>query len=186
MHLWGKMAQQQAQQRHSQPQQSAPAPTGLAGSIRPHYFAKSQSLSALLSGKAISSSFSSATTSHIAYPTPPNSPPLASKADAPTAQQAMLAAAASQTLLGKLGGAFWDAFARPSGALGPNGHVKKEWDADKVRRVMEGTAVLKVVDVEPQPSAAKAPAALKQDMECVTKVTDILAESMASLNLGRK
>ena len=108
MHLWGKMAQQQAQQRHSQPQQSAPAPTGLAGSIRPHYFAKSQSLSALLSGKAISSSFSSATTSHIAYPTPPNSPPLAaasSKADAPTAQQAMLAAAASQTLLGKLGGA---------------------------------------------------------------------------------
>ena len=43
-----------------------------------------------------------------------------------------------------------------------------------------------VVDVEPQPSAAKAPTALKQDMECVTKVTDILAESMASLNLGRK
>ncbi|EJF56558.1 hypothetical protein DICSQDRAFT_174786 [Dichomitus squalens LYAD-421 SS1] len=107
----------------------------------------------------------------------------------------MLAAAASQTLLGKLGGAFWDAFARPSGTLGPNGHVKKEWDADKVRRIMEGTAVLKVVDVEPQPSVAKAPAAtpapLKQEKNCLkecpsSKVADILAESMATLNLGRK
>ncbi|EJF56557.1 hypothetical protein DICSQDRAFT_157861 [Dichomitus squalens LYAD-421 SS1] len=184
MHLWGKMAQQQAQQRHTQLQQSAPAPTGLASNLRPHYFAKSQSLSALLSGKAVSSSFSSTSTSHIPYPTPPNSPPLpaaASKADAPTAQHAMLAAAASQTLLGKLGGAFWDAFARPSGTLGPNGHVKKEWDADKVRRIMEGTAVLKVVDVEPQPSEKNC---LK---ECPSsKVADILAESMATLNLGRK
>ncbi|KAI1789464.1 hypothetical protein LXA43DRAFT_581247 [Ganoderma leucocontextum] len=189
MHLWGKMAQQQTQQRPIHGQQSAPAPTGLAGSLRPHYFAKSPSLTALLSGKS-SSSFASTSTSHLAYPTLPHTPPLAStsKPSAPTAEHAMLAAAASQTLFSKLGGAFWDAFARPSGGLGPNGHVKQEWDAEKVRRVMEGTAVLKVVDVEPTvPKAStSAPVLIKQEKDCIDVVSDILAESMGTLSLSRK
>ena len=185
MHLWGKMAQQQqSQQRQAQGQQSAPAPTGLAGNLRPHYFAKSSSLTALLSGKS-ASSLTSSSTSHLPYPTPPHTPPLASTSkDVPTPQHAMLAAAASQTLFSKLGSAFWDAFARPSGTLGTNGHVKSEWDADKVRRVMEGTAVLKVVDVEPAVAKASAPAPVKQEKD--SKVADMLAESMGSLSLGRK
>ena len=67
--------------------------------------------------------------------------------------------------------------------------AKREWDADKVRRVMEGTAVVRVVDVEPAPApapaaragqAASAPA--KQEKACVA----LLAESMASLNIGKK
>ncbi|CDO71137.1 hypothetical protein BN946_scf184845.g7 [Trametes cinnabarina] len=211
MHLWGKMAQQQA--THRQPsssqqhqQQPAQSPTGLASNLRPHYFAKNPSLSALLSGK-------SAVSHNNPYPTPPNSPPLAAsnlssssthsqQRDTPTAQQAMLASIASQTLLGKLGSAFWDAFARPSGALGPNGHIKREWDADKVRRVMEGTAVVRIVDVDPQPAAAAPsvrPSLVQEKTDksqmgsssvkcatCVSSVTDILAESMATLNLGRK
>ncbi|KAI0371413.1 hypothetical protein BV20DRAFT_1051794 [Pilatotrama ljubarskyi] len=206
MHLWGKMAQQQSTHRSTQ-QQPAQSPSGLASNLRPHYFAKSPSLNALLSGKAAVSSVS-----HInPYPTPPNSPPLAHSAlssssahnqqrDTPTAQQAMLASIASQTLIGKLGSAFWDAFARPSGTLGPNGHVKREWDAEKVRRVMEGTAVVRIVDVEPQPAAARVPSprpsAVQEKQEkphpcssrpaCVASVTDLLAESMATLNLSRK
>ncbi|KAI0634712.1 hypothetical protein C8Q77DRAFT_1053674 [Trametes polyzona] len=203
MHLWGKMAQQQVPHKQTQ-QQPTQTPSGLAGNLRPHYFTKSPSLTALLSGKSTSSS-----NPHInPYPTPPNSPPLAptsigasQQRDIPTAQQAMLASVASQTLIGKLGSAFWDAFARPSGTLGPNGHVKREWDADKVRRVMEGTAVVRIVDVEPQPTAARAPSprpsAVQQDRSatsssasrsngCVPSVSDLLAESMATLSLGRK
>ena len=203
MQLWSRMAEQQMSQRQSQTpgQQPGATPSGLAGNLRPHYFNKSPTLSALLSGKSLSSSASSASSRLLnPYPTPPSSPPLAPstsanthKADAPSAQQAMLASMASQTLFSKLGGALWDAFARPSGALGPNGHVKQEWDADKVRRVMEGTAVVRVVDVEPQTQPAArptpTPAAQKQEKDCLSckaAVTDLLSESMASLSLGRK
>ncbi|KAH9849017.1 hypothetical protein C2E23DRAFT_738104 [Lenzites betulinus] len=192
MHLWGKMAQQQFSQRQPQ-QQPAQSPSGLASNLRPHYFTnKSPSLSTLLSGKSASSS-----TSHInPYPTPPSSPPLPSyqQRDAPTAQHAVLASIASQTLFGKLSSAFWDAFAQPSGSLGSSGHGKREWDAEKVRRVMEGTAVLRIVDVEPQPAASRAPSPRpsavqsKQDKcaTCVNTVSDLLAESMATLNISRK
>lgn len=186
MHLWGKMAQQQVPQRQAQ-QQPTQSPSGLAGNLRPHYFAKSPSLSALLSGKAATSSVS-----HInPYPSPPSSPPLGPR-DAPTAQHAMLANIASQTLFSKLGSAFWDAFARPSGTIGPNGHAKREWDAEKVRRVMEGTAVVQIVDVEPQPAArapSPRPTPIQERQEkprCHASVSDLLAESMATLNLGRK
>ena len=100
---------------------------------------------------------------------------------------------ASQTLASKLGAAFWDAFARPgpAGASGVPaagaGAGRREWDADKVRRVMEGTAVVRVVDVEPAPTAAPAPAAQRaQEKSCNAAMADLLAESMATLNLGRK
>ncbi|OBZ77993.1 hypothetical protein A0H81_02684 [Grifola frondosa] len=210
MQLWGNMAQQQARhsQSHSAPghqAQFAQGPSGLASNVRPHYFAKqSPTLSALLSGKSATG----------AYPTPPSSPPLAhatpsssTHGQVPTPQQAMLASIASQTLIGKLGSAFWDAFARPggSGPLSANG--KREWDADKVRRVMEGTAVVKIVDVEPQvqlqqknePERASAPVSPHlrpvqarqvspggHHHPCHMAVSDLLAESMASLSLVRK
>ncbi len=195
MHLWGKMAQQQAAQRQNQPssqgQSNAPAPTGLAGNVRPHYFNKSPTLSALLSGKAVTSSVTSSSQLLHPYPTPPSSPHLgAAKADAPTAQHAMLASMASQTLFSKLGNAFWDAFSRPSGGLHPNGASKQEWDADKVRRVMEGTAVVRIVDVDPHPTPKASTASMAQKVQekdkCTAVVADLLAESMASLTLSRK
>ncbi|PPQ82532.1 hypothetical protein CVT25_007141 [Psilocybe cyanescens] len=190
MHLWGKMAaqqhmhqQSQAQQQQQQQQQQQSA--GLAGNMRPHFFTPSAkpnassasslspsssygtTLTALLSGKHALSS---------AYPSPPTSPLLNAKglASTPTStrdreaqqqrekeqQQAILAAMASQTVLRKLGSAFWDAFtgssssssaiASSSGsAYASSSSSSGNWDADKVQRVLSGKAVLRVVDVEP-------------------------------------
>ncbi|KAH7098105.1 hypothetical protein BKA62DRAFT_714253 [Auriculariales sp. MPI-PUGE-AT-0066] len=60
-------------------------------------------------------------------------------------EQAVLATMASTTLLSKMRVAFWDAFAKPTPVEGK----RKDWDPEKVRRVLEGTAVVRVVDVEP-------------------------------------
>ncbi|KAH9835462.1 uncharacterized protein C8Q71DRAFT_724750 [Rhodofomes roseus] len=227
MQLWRNMASQQQtgrsqaqQQSHASPSPSPlsspnASPSGLAGGLRPHYFAKSGPLSAILSGKAAVN----------AYPTPPNSPPLApslaqnlqpsqpaggkgQQSQTPTAQQAMLASMASQTLMGKLGSAFWDAFSAKPAAIPVSGTgsasraAARTLDADKMRRVMEGSAVLKVVDVEPQektsPRMAAPQPALARTMsasavpsassmnEKKCQLTDVLAESMASLSLGKK
>ncbi|CCO32048.1 hypothetical protein BN14_06100 [Rhizoctonia solani AG-1 IB] len=57
-----------------------------------------------------------------------------------TPQQAAFAASlASQTLFQRMGSAFWDAF-----SSGPS----KDVDTNKVRRVLEGKAVVRVVDVD--------------------------------------
>jgi hypothetical protein len=61
------------------------------------------------------------------------------------ARAAVIAAVASQTMFKKLGQAFWDAF---SGNSTSSYSHQKDWDADKVRRVLEGKAVVKVVDVD--------------------------------------
>lgn len=201
MQLWRNMAaQQQAgraqaqQQSHASPSPSplsspSSSPSGLAGGLRPHFF------TALLSGKAAAN----------AYPTPPSSPPLAASSSTaqatqtPTAQQAMLASMASQTLVGKLSSAFWDAFSAkpagiPSSTPGASVRPARQLDADKVRRIMEGSAVLKVVDVEPQekvvprttqPVLARAPPVVSTS-SCEKKITDVLAESMATLSIGKK
>lgn len=162
MHLWGKMAAQhhhhQSQQQHQQHQQPVQPLTGLASNLRPHYFNNKpnlpstytyngygSTLSALLSGKQASSS----------YPTPPSSPLLLGK-DAHQQQErdvqhAVLAAMASQTIFRKMGSAFWDAFSGSSSSSssgGGGGGAPKSWDADKVRRVLEGRAVVRVVDVD--------------------------------------
>ncbi|KAI0784121.1 hypothetical protein C8Q75DRAFT_736516 [Abortiporus biennis] len=156
MQLWTRMGQQQAQNRQHQP---APVLNGLASSMRPAYFSKqSPTLSALLSGKSAASS----------YPTPPPSPPTthasipSTRQPTPTEQQhAMLASIASQTLVRKLGSAFWDAFSGSSSTSPASAHglPRKDLDADKVRRVLEGKAVVRVVDVEstPTPTARTAP-----------------------------
>ena len=110
----------------------------------------------------------------------------------------MLASMASQTLVGKLSSAFWDAFsAKPAGIStstpGASVRPSRQLDADKVRRVMEGSAVLKVVDVEPQEKAASRPAQpvhtraspVPMTASCA-HITDVLAESMATLSIGKK
>lgn len=143
--------QQQSQGQATSPNKSnSPPLSGLASGLRPHYFSKSSTLSAVLSGKSASS----------AYPTPPSSPAMhaSNKANVPSAaaQQAMLASMASQTLLGKLGNAFWDAFSgEPTARVGTS---RSAWDAEKVRKVLEGKAVVRVVDVEPKVSVAQTPA----------------------------
>lgn len=219
MQLWGKMAAQnhayqlqQQQQSHylqqqQQQQQQGQQLSGLANALRPAFFRDAnvgpQGLSGILAGKASSSSSSAAAS----YPTPPSSPPMKSAVPAFAITQkererdAMFAAIASQTLIGKLGSAFWGAFSGGDGAISPSAGgsgSSKQWDADKVRRVLEGKAVVRVVDVEspttsPKVSAPKVaevkPTSPK--MECthaaaMQAMGDILEESMRSLTLGKK
>lgn len=58
----------------------------------------------------------------------------------------------------KLGSAFWDAFSGSSSSPLAGVGIKKEWDADKVRKVLEGKAVVRVVDVDPSPSSSSSSA----------------------------
>jgi len=74
-------------------------------------------------------------------------------------QHAMLAAMASQTLFRKLGSAVWDAFIGSPSHSSSSSSSRGDWDADKVRKVLEGKAVLRVVDVEPATVSTAAAAA---------------------------
>jgi hypothetical protein len=221
------MAQQQQYQATSAQQQnpspSSPPLTGLAAGLRPHYFSsaadarggRSPTLTSLLSGKhhPIPSSI---------YPNPPSSPKLGSTSTStpstslPTPQQAALASMASQTLVQRLGGAFWQAFSGSSsssshpisGVCGTNAtpHTPA-WDADKIRRVLEGTAVVRVVDVEPPSTAKNGKEVAKETKEVKEMVQQsqpqqqacakicasaretglcVLEESMRALTLGKK
>ncbi|KAF9066471.1 hypothetical protein BDP27DRAFT_1330577 [Rhodocollybia butyracea] len=142
---------------------------------------------------------------------------------------AALATTASQTLLGKLGSAFWDAFSghpssststHPSSSAtlhpgaststGAGSGTLRPWDADKVRRVLEGKAVVRIVDVDETVVKREAPASstlsissaaptIKRETtptppvmttggscgasECMTA---LLEESMKSLTLGKR
>ncbi|TFY81298.1 hypothetical protein EWM64_g2716 [Hericium alpestre] len=175
--------------------QGATAPiTGLASNLRPSYFTSpstskttppsTSSLSSLLAGKH--------------YPTPPASPSAAAKRDAETA---MIAAMASQTLIGRLGSAFWDAFSGSSSAnkdAGAFGRAGVHWDADKVRRVLEGKAVVQVVDID-EKASAPAPRSAVRKVQSVPQMQDgvkkegpcdclqkTLEESMRALSIGKK
>ena len=123
-------------------------------------------LSALLSGKH---NVPYSSTSSTSYPTPLTSPVLHPKGGASLPvpllyfsqtssatvnqcsslsssqkdqQHAMLAAIASQTILCKLGSAFWDAFTGSSSVSSSSLLPRGDWDADKVRKILEGKAVL--------------------------------------------
>ncbi|KAI0269935.1 hypothetical protein BC834DRAFT_819945 [Gloeopeniophorella convolvens] len=183
MQLWTRMAQQQ-----SPAQTQTPAPlTGLAAGLRPLYFTSPRSSSSTLSGKH----------------TPPSSPklgavpaPFTSK-ESPTPQQALLATMASQTLFQRLGTAVWQAFAcqSPSNDASIGGRAAG-WDADKIRRVLEGKAVIRIVDLEPEekPRAAPMSAFMQTSSHDATKrecskecsITAVLEESMRALTLGKK
>ncbi|KAK7439765.1 hypothetical protein VKT23_017339 [Stygiomarasmius scandens] len=218
---------------YTSPYHSSNSLNGLASSLKPAYF-KSPSpssysrpitgntLSALLAGKHSGSGAG-------AYPSPPNSPNLGGgkkpsfvKGQQSQAQQqqqqqrereqmqqhmfaAAIATTASQTLLGKLGSAFWDAFSggshgaasssnAPHGvgssSSSPSAAQNKNWDADKVRKVLEGKAVVRVVDVEPETPkmTPKVPVVqVKKEDTCGDcSVSSLLEESMRSLTLGKK
>lgn len=180
MNLWSNVGVQKQLQHHQQLHQT-PNLNGLAAALVPHYFAASttkSSTSLVVSSKTLN------------YPTPSHTSESSPKA---TPQEAMLASLASQTLLVKLGSAFWEAFSGQS--------PRKGVDADKVRKVLEGKAVVKVVDVdEPvsqpkskrttttasittSPKVPQKPVDLKS---CQTCVTELLEESMRSLSISKR
>ncbi|KAG6918194.1 hypothetical protein DXG01_015983 [Tephrocybe rancida] len=112
-------------------------------------------------------------------------------------ETAMYAALASQTLFRKLGGAFWDAFSgsSPSSSSSSSIGAGKSWDADKVRRVLEGKAVVRVVDIEEvkvqQPlEQVKAPTPVQMQAQakscCFATAEGLLEQSMRSLTLNKK
>jgi hypothetical protein len=91
-------------------------------------------------------------------------------------EHAILATMASQTLLAKMRDAFWDAFAGPSTSTSTSETKKKDWDAEKVRRVLDGTAVVRVVDVEPEQKTVEDPAAaLEESMRTMSLQRNTLA-----------
>jgi hypothetical protein len=148
--------------------------------------------SSVLSGKHTSS-----------YPSPPSSPkldpttPFTSSNELPTPQQALLASMASQTLLQQLGSAFWQAFMTqlPSNGASPNAGTPT-WDAAKIRRVLEGKAVVSVVDVEPEMDVRASPVSppthtLPNDVTTHESskgcgLTTVLEESMRALSLSKE
>ena len=203
MQLWGKMAAQQhvhPPQTHTPPNSPPLESSGLASGLRPHFFIGPTKMGGILSPQASAIGIGAGVQSLPSSSTPPTQSSLSNTTTGPTREQAVIAALASQTLLGKLGQAFWDAFSGSS-STSSSSHLTptsaamgKQWDADKVRKILEGRAVLKVVDVEPpqhvassatlQVSSAQKDKSKSGGQYCA--LTDILEESMRSLTLGKK
>ncbi|KAJ7474456.1 hypothetical protein B0H11DRAFT_1333614 [Mycena galericulata] len=288
MHLWGRMAAQyryNKEQTSSSPSSNSPssgnnsntpsafshpsafssahaagkAPlTGLAGGLRPKYFASptlgafssasstagsysassssgngggsssANSLAASLAGLSLSgkhapvrgASFGAGNNNASANTNAPSSSGGNAAGASPSQrerEQAMYAALASQTLLKRLGGAFWDAFsgseprsssspsssasASASSSSLPGGGGGLKWDPEKVRKVLEGTAVVRVVDVEPPAAVVPRTPVLvgekpkttpvvggkceKKRGKCGASMHDCLEEGMRSLSLKK-
>jgi len=104
---------------------------------------------------------------------------------------------ASQTLLQQLGSAFWQAFMAqlPSNEASPNAGTPT-WDVDKIRRVLEGKAVVSVVDVEPEVDVRASPVsphthtlandATTHESPKGCGLTTVLEESMRTLSLSKE
>ncbi|KAJ4467034.1 hypothetical protein J3R30DRAFT_3580199 [Lentinula aciculospora] len=212
--------QPSAKHPHSRP------PHNLTTSLKPAYFVNSNkpnlpsqppprmgnTLSALLAGKhsppsvfgtsfaALSAYSSPATSSNPGRAASSKQQQQQQMQQAQNAMYAALASTASQTLMRRLGSAFWDAFSGSSPGTSSSGLGMKPWDADKVMKVLEGKAVIKVVDVdEPahhmvkrEPLTPKlTPSSLvltssSSDCDKNCSVTALLEESMRSLTLSKK
>ncbi|KAF7292009.1 BZIP domain-containing protein [Mycena indigotica] len=107
-------------------------------------------------------------------------------------EAAMYAAMASQTLVRRLGSAFWDAFSgteRSGPSASPFKNASSSLDTEKVRKVLEGKAVVRVVDIEPatpKPGPATVSAATQAHKCSTTALTEALEEGIRSLSLGKK
>ncbi|KAF8318649.1 hypothetical protein DL93DRAFT_2095035 [Clavulina sp. PMI_390] len=193
-----------AQPSYSQQQQQQQNNSGsdLLRSVKPAYFQGSSNsvkqeptspkstLAALLSGKASVTSSSSSSSRRSA------SSPLAqssSTAPQPTQQQAFAAALASQTLLSRMSSAFWDAFsgssAPSSSQVGPSSSrmaaPARSWDAEKVRKVLEGRAVVRVVDVDPFTNSRIGTTIDEKRPAATTNASAELEEKMRGLTLAK-
>ena len=191
MHLWSRLAQIQPTQSQQLPPFVNGWTTGhsLHHLMSPHN-SSSPSISALLSGKHSS-----------AYPTPSTllnlgsaSAPLPSLKETFTPLQALLATMVSQALLQRLGSTFLQAFVGDSPS-GTTPHAPT-WDAEKIRRVLEGNAVVKIVDIEPEDKVGTTPIGASiptlsnslEARECAkdSGLTTVLEDSMRALSLGKK
>lgn len=188
MQLRSRFAQLPATQSELQPLPSA---------LHPQYFplqhVPTSSTSSVLSGKHTSSYPSSPSSPKL----DPTSPPFTSSNELPTPQQALLASMASQTLLQQLGSAFWQAFLTqlPSNGASPDAGTPT-LDADKIRRVLEGKAVLSVVDVEREVDVCASPVsppshtlpndATTHESSKGCGLTTVLEESMRALSLSKE
>ncbi|CAE6464415.1 unnamed protein product [Rhizoctonia solani] len=146
-------AQQQLQQHAQQQAQLG----SLAAGVKPAYFASSKErekdLVSAMNGLALDTStldksksknaLESKSKNTLGLESSKKGTALESSKKGTTPQQAAFAASlASQTLLQRMGSAFWDAFS--TGGAGP----ARDVDTNKVRRVLEGKAVVRVVDVD--------------------------------------
>ena len=176
MNLWSNVGTQKQLQQQQHLHQT-PHLSGLAAALPIHHFAAATTKPSTSSAKALK------------HTLPTSTPESSSRAT----QEAMLASLASQTLLAKLGSAFWEAFSGQS--------PRKGVDADKVRKVLEGKAVVKVVDVDepaPQPKSKRtttvtsmtaSPKLCPTSMDlksCQARATEILEESMRSLSISKR
>ncbi|KAF7330943.1 BZIP domain-containing protein [Mycena venus] len=225
---------------HSPPHSPPFVPlSGLAGGLRPKYFASptlpyssssyannnhsTSSLAASLAGLSLSPKGSAVQAQHQRQREQQREKERDREGQRERESQreretAMYAAMASQTLLKKLGGAFWDAFsghdgksaALPSSSSASSSSASssagRTLDTEKVRKVLEGRAVVRVVDVDPpspkispaaaspkitaaasaSPAPAAAPTPQKMEKKCGSKMAEVLEESMRSLSLGKK
>ncbi|KZT61727.1 hypothetical protein CALCODRAFT_427394 [Calocera cornea HHB12733] len=137
MHLWSRLAKEAGAvqaQRERDDLETNPTLTSLASSLRPAFFY----------AEAREEATKKAGSKQTLLPTPPESP--RAGVMEPEMREAFYAATlASQTLVSKLGSAFWEAFSGPPGSTSP-------LDANKVRAVLEGKAVVRVVGVEEDPT----------------------------------
>ncbi|KIO33761.1 hypothetical protein M407DRAFT_17372 [Tulasnella calospora MUT 4182] len=215
MQLWSKMAAAghvPQQQQPSLQQQAlfntystsaAGGPSSLAGHLRPAFFdtpdssasASSSSSSSKKPNSSLSALLAGKTASNLAASSSATLP--SSSSSASPAQQAQQYAAAA-SLVSRMSSAFRDAFAQPSASSSSltsssssSASAAKAWDMEKVRKVLEGKAVLKVVDVDQlQPPAAPtavaaASSALKKSPMLRAKSVDPgLEEKMSRLSLN--
>ena len=87
---------------------------------------------------------------------------------------------ASQILLERLGGAFWQAFTSHAASNDATLDARMPtWDADKIRRVLEGKAMVRVVDVEPEEKT------LADDAKMPSKECSVLEEGIRALSLDQ-
>ncbi|KAI0289183.1 hypothetical protein BC826DRAFT_1032924 [Russula brevipes] len=173
MRLWARIYQCQPMQSQQQPPVARLAP-----GLRPHHFASppsSSSTSSLLSGKRASTYLSPPSSPKLG----PATPPFIGSNEPPTPQEALLAMMASQTLLQRLGSAFWNAFAAhsPSNEATPSAGIPT-LDADKIRRVLEGKAVVSIVDIEPEANTREGLTGCGR--------TAVLEEGMRALRLSKE
>ncbi|KAK0229513.1 hypothetical protein EDD85DRAFT_130667 [Armillaria nabsnona] len=204
MHLWSKMASQQMSQQQPQypPSPSSPPtlnnllflPSPFTNLSLPFHSMPLHGLASFMGPKH-------SQTSHKAnLPLPPSSPPMMSntlstvlsrkqsilsqgglgrKSPPPTKEQeqALIAALAGQTLLKRPSGGFWVAFS------GSGSSSSRRIDVDKVRKALEGKAVVQIVDVDVEPRKEMGRTVLRE--ACL--VMAILDEStMKSLTLEKK
>lgn len=160
MQLWNNVARQRPMAQPLIMQQPLSnntnlfARTSLAQAMQPLYLSEPASKpSASTTPAAKPSLFGLLGTKGLVTPPPTPAPSVVHTIPGVTPQTAYMATLASQTIISRMTSAFWDAFSGTgapsvSARLPAPGGALPNWDVDKVRKVLEGKAVVRVVDVD--------------------------------------